>query len=160
MYTEVIQRAWGFCTLYACALYNTFKAQGRRKRGVGGLQPPQFLAEQFTLSQPGGRLYPTQYYEPPRIFRPCDGPVASYTSTVTLLHNYGQNVHGLLKRYQTYVTHKSFKNPIQMHKMFTQTLVLMIFKQTIDLYKRINSYFTYIFIMKKVLQFLVQTWKF
>ena len=37
-----------------------------------------------------------------------------------------------------------------MHKMFTQTLVLMIFKQTIDLYKRIDSYFTYIFIMKKV----------
>ena len=36
---------------------------------VGALAPPQFLAEQFTLSQPGGRLYPTQYYESPPDFQ-------------------------------------------------------------------------------------------
>ena len=39
----------------------------------------QFLADQFTLSQPGGHIIPTQYYtpwyyKPPQIFRPCDGP--------------------------------------------------------------------------------------
>ena len=35
------------------------------------------MAKQLTLSQPGGRLYPPQYYEPPRIFRPCDRPACS-----------------------------------------------------------------------------------
>ena len=35
---------------------------------------PQFLAKQLTLSQLGGRLCPPQYYKPPRIFKPCDGP--------------------------------------------------------------------------------------
>ena len=38
---------------------------------------PQFLAEELTLSQPGGRLCPPQFYEappPPRIFKPWDGP--------------------------------------------------------------------------------------
>ena len=33
--------------------------------------------------------------------------------------------------------------------MFTQTLVLIIFKQTIDHYKHIDSYFTYIVIIEK-----------
>ena len=42
-----------------------------------GLQPPQCLTDQLTLSQPGGRLCPPQYYQPPKIFRPCDGPAAS-----------------------------------------------------------------------------------
>ena len=47
--------------------------QARRKRGAVA---PQFLAEQLTLSQPGGggHIIPTQYYVPSRIFRPCDGP--------------------------------------------------------------------------------------
>ena len=44
----------------------------------GGIQPPQFLAKQLSLSQPGGRLYPLQYYEPPWIFRPCVGPVMTF----------------------------------------------------------------------------------
>ena len=33
-----------------------------------------FLADQLTLSQPGGQFIATQYYVPPQIFRPCDGP--------------------------------------------------------------------------------------
>ena len=39
---------------------------------------PQDLAEQLTLSQPGGQIMPTAELRappPPRIFRPCDGPV-------------------------------------------------------------------------------------
>ena len=41
----------------------------------GGACAPHFLADQLTLSQPGGYIIPTQYYvPPPRIFRPCDGP--------------------------------------------------------------------------------------
>ena len=32
--------------------------------GLGG-PAPQFLADQFTLSQPGGHILPTQYYVPP-----------------------------------------------------------------------------------------------
>ena len=35
--------------------------------GLGGLQPPQSLTDQLTLSQPGGADYicPPQYYHPP-----------------------------------------------------------------------------------------------
>ena len=43
--------------------------------GPEGHVPPHFLADQLTLSQPGGgHIIPTQYYVPPQIFRPCDGP--------------------------------------------------------------------------------------
>ena len=35
---------------------------------------PHFLADQLILSQPGGHIIPTQYYVPPLIFGPCDGP--------------------------------------------------------------------------------------
>ena len=48
--------------------------QGCRKRGAGGALAPQFLAEQLTLSQPGGQIMPTTVLRAPRIFRPCDGP--------------------------------------------------------------------------------------
>ena len=42
---------------------------------AGGLGGPQFLADQLTLSQPGGgHILLTQYCEPSWIFRPCDGP--------------------------------------------------------------------------------------
>ena len=36
--------------------------------------PHQFLAEQLTLSQPGGQIMPTLVLRAPLIFRPCDGP--------------------------------------------------------------------------------------
>ena len=51
--------------------------QGRRKGGGGlwGLQPPQYLAEQLTLSQPGREIMPTTVLQAPQIFKPCDGPV-------------------------------------------------------------------------------------
>ena len=39
--------------------------QARRKWGAGGPVPPHFLADQLTLSQPGGHIIPTQYYVPP-----------------------------------------------------------------------------------------------
>ena len=45
--------------------------QGGRQ---GGQPPPQILADQLTLSQPGGHIIPTQYYLPPRIFDPCCMP--------------------------------------------------------------------------------------
>ena len=34
--------------------------QARRKGGVGGHVPPNFLVDQLTLSQPGGHIIPTQ----------------------------------------------------------------------------------------------------
>ena len=44
---------------------------------ASGGPPPQFLPDQLTLRQQGGRhIIPTRYYVPPWIFRPCDGPVA------------------------------------------------------------------------------------
>ena len=55
-------------------VYSSNRLQGRRKGGTLGASAPQCLAEQLTLSQPGGRLCPPQYYKPPQIFRPCDGP--------------------------------------------------------------------------------------
>ena len=42
--------------------------------GAGEARAPHFLADHLTLSQPGGHIIPTQYYVPPQIFRPCDGP--------------------------------------------------------------------------------------
>ena len=43
--------------------------------GSEGHVPPQFLADQLTLSQPGGAHYPHPVlHAPPWIFRPCDGP--------------------------------------------------------------------------------------
>ena len=40
-----------------------------------GARAPHFLADQLTLSQPGGHIIPTQYYVPPPDFqtlrRPC-----------------------------------------------------------------------------------------
>ena len=42
--------------------------------GARGTCPPHFWTDQLTLSQPGGHIIPTQYYVPPQIFRPCDGP--------------------------------------------------------------------------------------
>ena len=47
--------------------------------GLWGLQPPQCLAEQLTLSQPGGQIMPTTVLQaPPWIFRPCDGPASQF----------------------------------------------------------------------------------
>ena len=52
--------------------------QGCRQGGLGGLQPPQFLTDQLTLSQPGGADYAHHSTtSPPQIFRPCDGPELS-----------------------------------------------------------------------------------
>jgi hypothetical protein len=43
--------------------------------GIWGLQPPQCLAEQLTLSQPGGQIMPTAVLQAPSNFqtlrRPC-----------------------------------------------------------------------------------------
>ena len=38
--------------------------QGRRKQG-GGHMPPQFLADQSTLYQPGGQIMPTTFLPAP-----------------------------------------------------------------------------------------------
>ena len=37
--------------------------------GLGGLQPPQFLAKQVTLSQPGGQIMPTPVLQAPPDFQ-------------------------------------------------------------------------------------------
>ena len=51
--------------------------QGRRNgRTLGASAPPQCLAEQLTLSQPGGQIMPTTVLQAPSNFqtlrRPCD----------------------------------------------------------------------------------------
>ena len=45
--------------------------------GGGGAwdPPPCFWQNRLPYHNQGGKLYPPQYYKPPRIFRPCDGPV-------------------------------------------------------------------------------------
>ena len=57
--------------------------------GPGGhVPPPHFLADQLTLSQPGGgHIIPTQYYVPPQIFRPCDGPEIKIWNVETRMKN-------------------------------------------------------------------------
>ena len=42
-------------------------------RGSGS-PPPNFWPNSWPYLNQGGRLYQPQSYEPPRIFRPCDGP--------------------------------------------------------------------------------------
>ena len=49
--------------------------------------PTQFFADQLTLSRPGvGAHYPNPVLRapPPRIFRPCDGPVVQRLYVVNL----------------------------------------------------------------------------
>ena len=41
---------------------STQSKQARRKRGAGGHVRFHFLADQLTLSRPGGHIIPTQYY--------------------------------------------------------------------------------------------------
>ena len=54
-------------------IYESYKNRSIMEKGFAN---DQFLADQLTLSQPGGgHIIPTQYYKPLRIFRPCDGPV-------------------------------------------------------------------------------------
>ena len=48
--------------------------------GAGGAKaPPVFGQTVNPISTRGDRLCPPQYYEPPRIFRPCDGPDLEYS---------------------------------------------------------------------------------
>ena len=47
---------------------------------------PHILANQLTLSQPGGQIMPTHHYWYPRIFRPSDGPAVGVN-----LHCLNQN---------------------------------------------------------------------
>ena len=43
---------------------------------VGPCPPPPFIfKDKLTVFQPGGRLWPSHYYSPHRIFRPVYGPV-------------------------------------------------------------------------------------
>ena len=57
-------------------MLNPIMYKGLVPGGSGGAMAPQILADQLTLSQPGGdRLCPPNYYWHPRIFRPSNGPV-------------------------------------------------------------------------------------
>ena len=50
---------------YPYVLYSRAVASG----GRGGFSPPQFLAKQLTLSQPGGQIIPTKVLEAPPNFQ-------------------------------------------------------------------------------------------
>jgi len=54
-------------------MYSAGPSQG----GGWGGPPPQSLADQLTLSHPGGPHYPHPVLLAPRNFRPCDGPAVS-----------------------------------------------------------------------------------
>ena len=65
--------------------FHVVQAQARRQGGLGGLQPPQFLADQLTLSQPGGAHYPHLVLRAPPGFqtlrRPCKVLINIQSST-------------------------------------------------------------------------------
>ena len=74
---------WTICQMFPAFYFSNHfirilclcKLQARRKRGAeGALAPPVFGRTVNPISTRGSRLCPPQYYEPPRIFRPCDGP--------------------------------------------------------------------------------------
>ena len=53
----------------------TYQQGCRQGVGAGGASaPPVFDRSVNPISTRGGWLCPPQYYQPPRIFRPCDGP--------------------------------------------------------------------------------------
>ena len=56
--------------------------------GWGGYSPPVFSRTVKPISTRGSRLCPPQYYEPPRIFRPCDGPVVEYVRRALMSSTY------------------------------------------------------------------------
>ena len=71
----LVQSAFHFLGMQASwKSYVMIQSGMQQGGGQRGQLPPQILADQLTLSQPGGHMIPTQYYVPPRIFRPCDGP--------------------------------------------------------------------------------------
>jgi hypothetical protein len=51
-----------------------FVSQQACRKGGGGFSPSVFGRSVSPISTRGGHIIPTQYYKPPRIFRPCDGP--------------------------------------------------------------------------------------
>ena len=60
--------------------------QARRQGGgLGGLQPPQFLADQLTLSQPGGTHYPHPVLPAPPDFQTLRRPCVVLTIMVFVL---------------------------------------------------------------------------
>ena len=64
-------------------IYPVQKRVIQKLRAVASGKAPQFLAEQLTLSQPGGgQIMPITVLRaptpPPLIFRPCDGPEAAF----------------------------------------------------------------------------------
>ena len=60
---SILTQVWNVCP-NIIQYYRAVASGG--EGGLGGaLAHPQFLAEQLILSQPGGRLCPPQYYEPP-----------------------------------------------------------------------------------------------
>ena len=67
-----------FCFLLRSEDHSYITVQARRKRGArGAVAPPVFSRTVNPISTRGSRLCPPQYYEPPRIFRPCDGAVCT-----------------------------------------------------------------------------------
>jgi hypothetical protein len=59
------------CTYVFCAYVHTGPSQ---VGGLGGLWPPQFLAKQLTLSQPGGQIMPTTVLQAPPDFQTLRRP--------------------------------------------------------------------------------------
>ena len=59
--------------------------------GAGEASAPQVFDRSVNpISTMGDRLCPPQYYQPPRIFRPCDGPVSVQDLAITM-HYFGVN---------------------------------------------------------------------
>ena len=59
---------------------------------VGALAPPVFGQSVNPISTRGGKLCPPQYYQPPRIFRPCDGPEPQWPLKLQQPHSITDNV--------------------------------------------------------------------
>ena len=67
-----------FCKNNSLDPLRFFLARDTDSRPVASGGPPDFGRSVNPISTRGGHIIPTQYYVPPQIFRPCDGPV-TYT---------------------------------------------------------------------------------
>ena len=106
--------------------------QGCRQGGAGGASAPTIFDRSVNpISTRGGRLCPPQYYQPSRIFRPCDGPVmysVVQKNFVFVRDLFFRNSYNLLQRAnQAFTMHSAvylaFFNIMQYNYAWTTTFV-------------------------------------
>jgi hypothetical protein len=84
---------WAFLCLFGEDDSFHFTCKPVARGGAGGLWPPQFLAKQLTLSQPGGQIMPTTVLQAPPDFQTLRRPCGLLVSLEQTYVEVGQEIH-------------------------------------------------------------------